>query len=146
MRVFTGAPEAQVNFTSLLSDYQSAQIQTSVGGNTQGQDVIVNPADAKSIPDKHHSYATYKKYLTPEKSLSVTFLSTKVREHSVEAIGFFSSPHTHEVIYLPLANSPPAVVSAHSLTYTTTAELSAVSENNFGEFKIYNGVGGLGSF
>ena len=145
-RVFTGASEAQVNFTSLIVD------QHVVVDNSADEHLILHHAqiksseNASSIPDKHRTYATYKKYVTPDKSFAVSLTQRRVKTSRFEAIEYVASSHILNSVFLPLANSPPAVVSAHSHTHTTTTGSPVVMENNFGEIEINHSTGGLGSF
>ena len=145
-RVFTGAQEAQVNFTSLLVDQNVVTVTKAQSDGLLPGAILKNAGNASSIPDKHRTYATYKKYVTPEKSFAVEAASFKQRQPQDTAQTYFNLNLAQKSFYLPQANSPPAVVSAHLLTHTTTADVSAVMENNFGEFKIYNSSGGFGSF
>ena len=132
-RVFTGASEAQVNFTSLIVD-QHLVTNTAVDEHALlHQSVLKSNEGANSIPEKHRTYATYKKYTTPDKSLSVELVSTKRKAVRASEVTYVNVSHTHSSIFLPVANSPPAVVSAHSHTHTTTTDISVVEENSFGK-------------
>ena len=145
-RVFTGASEAQVNFTSLIID-QHVVVDTTADENILLHDAqIKSSEDASSIPDKNRTYATYKKYVTPDKSFAVTLSQSREISNQYSVIGYVAESHIHAPIFLPLANSPPAVVSAHSHTHTTTTGSPVVTENYFGEIAINNSAGGLGSF
>lgn len=145
-RVFTGAPEAQVNFTSIFVD----QIATQKHSPDQHQMEEIAPnigvitSDAKTIPEKHRSTATYKKYLSPDNFI-VTLIheSESVLPPNV-AISFTASFTGLGLTYSPKSHSPPAVVSAHSHTHTTSAVHSVILEKNFGEIAINNNIGGLG--
>lgn len=145
-RVFTGASEAQVNFTSLFVDQNVVTHSGVNDGALLHGAALTDSGNASSVPDKHRTYATYKKYVTPDKSLSVEVVSTKRKVYRVSAIRFINLSRIQSVIYLPVANSPPAVMSAHSHTHMTTTETSVVTENNFGEIEIDNSAGGLSSF
>ncbi len=145
-RVFTGASEAQVNFTTVIVDQYLA-----AGGHVDYELLlhgaeISKPGNASSIPDKHRTFATYKKYITPDKSFAVTLSQSHEVSNQYLAIGYTADSYTHSPIFLPLANSPPVVVSAHLHTYTTTSGSPVVTENNFGEIAINYSAGGLGSF
>ena len=145
-RVLTGASEAQINFTSLIVDQNIATHSAVDEAALTGKVFIQSTSNASSIPDKHRTYATYKKYIGPDKSLSVDVVRTNPKVFRVSAIRFIHLSRIQSVIYLPVANSPPAVVSAHSHTHTTTTDTSVVTENNFGKIEIDNSAGGLGSF
>ena len=145
-RVFTGAQEAQVNFTSLLVDPHIVTHTTSDERLLLHHSVIKNSENASSIPEKHRTYSTYKKYVTPDKSLSVDLAVTQRKAVRASAVRFINLNRVHSSIYLPLSNSPPAVVSAHSHTHTTTTDIPVVTENNFGTIAINYSAGGLGSF
>jgi hypothetical protein len=131
-RVFTGASEAQINFTSLIVDQNLAT------HSVVDEHVLLHHAelksgeDASSIPEKHRTYSTYKKYVTPDKSFTPDVARSRDGTSKHEAIRYVSSAHIHATVFLPLANSPPAVVSAHSHTHTTISGSPVVTENNFG--------------
>jgi len=135
LRIFTGAPEAQVSFSSLLVDQKIGQAQDL--GQQSGHkhvDSIVS-SDAHAIPEKHRSTATYKKYISPD-----NFLVTLVHEPQKPEIrgalrSFVNSFNGTESIYRPTSHSPPVVVSAPLPTHTTTTVDSVALEKNFGEIK-----------
>jgi hypothetical protein len=132
-RVFTGASEAQVNFTSLIVDQHLATDSAVDEHALLHHSVLKSAEGAKSIPEKHRTYATYKKYVTPDKSLSVELANTKRKAVRASEVTYVNVSHIHSSIFLPVANSPPAVVSAHLHTHTTTTDLSVVMENSFGK-------------
>ena len=140
-RVFTGASEAQVNFTSLIVDQHLITHNSVSEHNLLHNSVIKSTEGAETIPDKHRTYATYKKYLTPDKSLSVDPAVPKRKALRASAVKFINLNRVHSSIYLPVSNSPPAVVSAHSHTHTTTTDIPVVTENNFGTIKINYSAG-----
>jgi hypothetical protein len=145
-RVFTGASEAQVNFTSLIVD-QHLVTHTEVNDHALlHQSVLKSAEGATSIPEKHRTYATYKKYVTPDKSLSVDLAHTKRKAVRASDVTYVNVSHIHTSIFLPIANSPPAVVSAHSHTHTTTTDLTVDREIILGEIAINHSAGGLSSF
>ena len=117
-RVFTGAQEAQVNFTSLLVDQHIVTHNTSDERLLLHHSVIKNSENASSIPEKHRTYSTYKKYVTPDESFAVEVARSHDQGLTHERIGYLSPAHIHTSIFLPLANSPPVVVSARLLTHT----------------------------
>jgi hypothetical protein len=131
-RVFTGASEAQVNFTSLIVDQHIAQSTKINHESLLHQAVLSSSENASSIPDKHRTYATYKKYVTPDKSFAVTLTQSREVSNQFSALSYVAESHNHAPIFLPLANSPPVVVSARSLTHTTTTGSSVVLEKDFG--------------
>jgi hypothetical protein len=110
------------------------------------QSAIKSTSGASSIPEKHRTYSTYKKYVTPDKSLSVELTHTKRKVVRESDVTYVNVSHIHSSILLPVANSPPAVVSAHLHTHTTTAGSPVVTENILGEITINNSAGGLSSF
>jgi len=143
-RILTGAPEAQVNFTSLFVD-QNTQVISQEGVAKLLQNTVAeNSTDANSIPEKHHTYSTYKKYISPDNHFANLAHSVQYSIPVVPKIDFapWVAKETQKI--KPNSHSPPAVVSAHSLTYTTTTGNSVVTENNFGEFKVNNSTWGLG--
>jgi hypothetical protein len=132
-RVFTGASEAQVNFTSLIVDQHLVTDSAVDEHALLHQSVLKSTGGANSIPEKHRTYATYKKYVTPDKSLSVELAHTKRKAVRASDVAYINISHIHSSIFLPVANSPPAVVSAHLHTHTTTTDISVVEENSFGK-------------
>lgn len=145
-RVFTGAPEAQVNFTSILVD----QIATQKDSPDQHQvgeiapNIGVISSDAKTIPEKHRSTATYKKYLTPDNFVVTLNHESAFVPPPNSGISFTVIFSDLELTYLPKSHSPPVVVSAQSHIHTSTAVHSVILEKDFGEITIYNNIGGLG--
>jgi len=140
-RVFTGASEAQVNFTSLIVDQHLITHNNVSEHNLLHNSVIKSTEGAHTIPEKHRTYATYKKYVTPDKSLSVDLAGTKHQAFQVSAVKFINLHRVQSSIYLPLSNSPPAVVSERSHTHTTTTDIPVVTEKNFGTIKINYSAG-----
>ena len=145
-RVFTGASEAQVNFTSLIVDQNIATHDVHDEHVLLHHATLKNAEDVSSIPDKHRTYATYKKYVTPDKSFAVEITRSYDSSATHERITYVGAAYLHTPIYLPVSNSPPVDVSAHSLTHTSTTDSSVVLENYFGEFEINNSAGGLGGY
>ena len=145
-RVITGASEAQVNFTSIIVDQHLITHNNVSEHNLLNNSVVKSLDGASTIPDKHRTYATYKKYVTPDKSLSVDLAVTQREVVRASAVRFINLNRVHSSIYLPVSNSPPAVVSAHSHTHTTTTDIPVVTETNFGTITINHSAGGLSSF
>ena len=137
-RILTGAPEAQVNFTSLFVDQNTKVISEEGVAKLLQNTVAENSTDANSIPEKHHTYSTYKKYISPDNHFANLTHSVKYSVPVATKIDFapWVAKETQKI--KPNSHSPPAVVSEHSLTYTTTTGNSVVTENNFGKFKINN--------
>jgi len=141
LRIFTGAPEAQVSFSSLLVDQKIGQAQDLDQLNSHNHFDVFASSDAHTVPEKHRSTATYKKYISPD-----NFLVTLVHESHKPEIrgalcGFVNRLNSTESIYRPTSHSPPAVVSAHLPINTTMAVNSVVLENNFGKIAINNSPG-----
>jgi hypothetical protein len=145
VRVFTGAPEAQVNFTSLIVNSQPTAHSVVVEDKLLRKAEIKAKSSASSIPEKHRTYSTYKKYVTPDKYFSVTLTPSRGVTSQYSVIRYVTESHIHALIFLPLANSPPAVVSAHSHTHTTTSGSRVVTENNFGEIALNYSAGEFSS-
>jgi len=138
LRIFTGAPEAQVSFSSLLVDQKIGQAQDLGQQSGHKQVHFFISSDAHTIPEKHRETATYKKYVSPD-----NFIETLVHKpHAPEVRGrsqdFVDYLGELKRVYRPTSHSPPAVVSAQSPTYTTTAVNSATLERYFGEISINN--------
>jgi hypothetical protein len=141
LRIFTGAPEAQVCFSSLLVDQKIGYGQDL--GQQSGHkhvDPIVS-SNAHTVPEKHRETATYKKYLSPDSFITTLVHETQkpeVRDAPRSFVNFFDETDS---ICRPTSHSPPAVVSAHIPTHTTTAVNSATLEKHYEEISISNGIG-----
>ncbi len=141
LRIFTGAPEAQVSFSSLLVDQKIGQADD-LGQQSEHKHVhIFVSSDAHTIPEKHRETATYKKYVSPD-----SFITTLARESlKPDACNaprsFVNHFNKAKSVYRPTSHSPPAVVSAQLSTHTTTAVNSATLEKYFGEISISNSIG-----
>jgi hypothetical protein len=144
LRVITGAAEVQVNFTSIIVEQYK-----SVGGQVDKESLLhgvvaSNPADASSIPDKLKTFATYKKYLTPEGATQLRLNPPHIPLVAFGVGGNLVNSHSQKVVYRPTSHSPPAVVPAHLPTHTTSAVESVNLENYIGEIAINNSTGGIG--
>jgi hypothetical protein len=124
LRIFTGAPGAQVNFSTLFTSSYSGPAQNA------GQKIVehsvhnlslVSPA-LNSESHKKPVNSSYKKYVSP--------------------VNFFDEIDS---VYRPTSHSPPGVVSAHLPTNTTMTVNSVALESNFGEITINNSAGRFGS-
>jgi hypothetical protein len=145
LRIFTGAPEAQVSFSSLLVDQKIGQAQDL--GKQSGHkqvDVFVS-SDAHTIPEKHRETATYKKYVSPDNFIAALVHETQKPEVRAAPRSFVNHFNKVKGVYRPTSHSPPAVVSAHLPRHTTMTVDSVVLENNFGEIAINNSAGRFGS-
>ena len=144
LRVLTGAAEAQVNFTSIVVDeYKSPTKQVNQSALLSGLEAS-NPSDASSIPEKLRTFATYKKYLTPENAIQLPHNPPHVPLLDVDIGAHRSHSYLQKVIYQPTSHSPPTVVPSLFITYTTSTIESVNLENYFGEIEIYNSIGGIG--
>jgi hypothetical protein len=103
--------------------------------------VASNPSDASSILDKLKTFATYKKYLTPECAIQLPLNPPHVPLVAVDVGGNLVNSHSQKVVYQPTSHSPPAVVPAHLPTRTTSAVESVNLENYIGEIAINNSTG-----
>ena len=143
-RVFTGAAEAQVNFTSLVIDHQVKQSNSVNYELLLHKSVLNNSESASSIPEKHHTYATYKKYLTPDSAFSIELTATEREKVSVDPIDFIDRNQPKLSTLLPVANSPPSLTSNDVQKQMSDASNVGAMENIYGEFEINYSVGGLG--
>ena len=135
LRVITGAAEVQVNFTSIFVE-QYKTLENNVDKESMLRGVVAsNPADASSIPDKLKTFATYKKYLTPESAIQLPLNPPHLPLVAVDIGGCLINSFSQKVVYRPTSHSPPAVVPASQHTYTTEAVQSADLENYFGKIK-----------
>jgi len=144
LRVLTGAPEAQVNFTSLLSEDVITN-QTVIGhAAITNHAAIVNSEKADSIPEKHRTYATYKKYTTPDKSLFLTpkIIQIGASEQSLETT--YLDRNLSRTILDLRSTSPPVVLNVSSHSGAIQTYSNNFRESNFGTSTVDNSVGGLG--
>ena len=117
-RVFTGASEAQVNFTSLIVDQHLITHNSVSEHNLLHNSVIKSTEGAETIPDKHRTYATYKKYITPDKSLSVDLAVTQRKSVRASAVRFINLNRVHSSIYLSSTFQLSSCSRVCALTYT----------------------------
>ena len=145
LRVLTGAPEAQVNFTSLLSEGSIANQNVIFNAPITEHAAIFNSEKADSIPEKHRTYTTYKKYTTPDKSLSLT-LDTGEDNQIFQILDttYSASSYTHDVTDLR-SNSPPKFLNASLNSLTVTTHLNNSWEKKIGTSTIDNGTWGVRS-
>ena len=141
LRVITGAAEVQVNFTSIIIE-QYKTLENDVDKESMLRGVVAsNPADASSIPDNLKTFATYKKYLTPESGIQLSDNPSLILFEAVDMDGILLNSYSQKVVYRPTSHSPPAVVPAHLPTHTTSAVEAVSLENYIGEIAIHNSVG-----
>jgi hypothetical protein len=144
LRVLTGAPEAQVNFTSLLSE-GSITNQTAIGhAAISDHAAIFNSEKADSIPEKHRTYATYKKYTKPDKSLSLTPDVRQIDESVQSLHTIYLDRNLSRTILDLRSTSPPVVLSVSSHTGAIQTYSNNFRESNIGTSTVDNSVGGLG--
>jgi hypothetical protein len=135
LRVITGAAEVQVNFTSIIVE-QYKSVGSDVDDEAMLRGVVAsNPSDASSIPDKLKTFATYKKYLTPESALQVPDNPSQIPFEAVDLDGIPLNSYSQKVVYQNTSHSPPVVVSTYLYTHTTNAVEAVKLENNFGKIK-----------
>ena len=144
-RVFTGAAEAQVSFTSLVSDNAASQQLTFLQTTADDGPQILSAERANPIPDKQRSTVTYKKYLTPENSTAVLAPTTSRIKKTTELISYQKVIYKASPVWVLRANAPPkaSLVATPSHTLKTYSFISWESE--FGTSTINNGAGGIRS-
>jgi hypothetical protein len=141
IRVLTGAAEVQVNFTSIIVE-QYKSVGSDVDKESMLRGVVAsNPADASSIPDKLKTFATYKKYLTPDIGIQPPDNHSQIPFEAVDMDGILLNLCSQKVVYRPTSHSPPVVVPAYLHTHTTSAVDSVNLEKYFGEIAIYISTG-----
>ena len=135
LRVFTGAAEVQVNFTSIIVE-QYKTLENDVDKDSMLRGVVAfNPADASSIPENLKTFATYKKYLTPESGIRLSDNLSQIPFEVVDIDGILLNSYSQKVVYRPTSHSPPVAVSTYLHTHTTNTVEAVKLENNFGEIK-----------
>jgi hypothetical protein len=141
LRVVTGSPEAQINFTSIvIESYRSVGSEVDKESMLRGV-VASNPTDASSISDNLKTFTTYKKYLTPESANQQPHNPPQIPLQAVGVGGNLVNLYSQKVVYQPTSHSPPAVVPSNLHTRTTSAVKSVNLENNFEEIAIDISVG-----
>ena len=147
LRIFTGAPGAQVNFSTLFTSSYSGPAQNAgqkmVEHSVQNLS-LVSPA-INSESHKKHVNSSYKKYVSPENFILVLVHETQRPEAWDAPRSFVNHFNKAKSVCRPTSHSPPAVVSAHLPTHTTMTVNSVALENNFGEIAINNSAGRFGS-
>lgn len=145
LRIFTGAPEAQVSFASLLVDQKIGQAQglDQISDHKQVDSFV--SSDAHTIPEKHRQTTTYKKYVSPDNFIAALAHESVKSDAGDAPRNFVNHLNKVKSVYRTTSHSPPAVVSAHLPTHTTMTVDSVVLENNFGEIAINNSAGRFGS-
>jgi len=136
-RIFTGAPEAQVNFAPLFHAHaESAHHDISSEFAVPGTEVSAN-AGAQTSPDKNKNHSLYKKYLSPEYFAISPIEIAVSKAPSGVAIAYqeFSIPG---LTAIPLAHAPPTPSnSSHTSIHNQSLEfgIAGVKENtSSGEF------------
>jgi hypothetical protein len=114
-RVFTGAAEAQVNFTSLVIDHQVKQSDS------------VN----------HES-------LLHKSAFQVELTAIEREKVSAGLIDFIDRYQPNLSTLLPVANSPPSLTSNDVQMQMSYAPNVEAMENIYGEFEINNSAWGFG--
>jgi len=134
-RLFTGAPEAQVNFMGLIFDSSSSQ--TLVHGVAQDSLSVSGPIsfyerNASSIPPKSAEYKLYKKYVQPDQGLRIQenlFARAQQLLISIKATSHYIKDLTLRSLH---SNSPPAPVT--TLLFTVFMYLLIVRVGVFGNY------------
>ena len=135
LRVITGAAEVQVSFTSIIVE-QYKTLENDVDRESMLRGVVAsNPADASSIPDNLKTFATYKKYLTPESGIQLPDNPSLIPFEAVDMDGILLNSYSQKVVYRPTSHSPPVVVPTYLYTHTTNTVKSVNLENYVGEIK-----------
>ena len=145
VRVFTGAAEAQVSFTTLVSD-SGASDQIALQKPDQSSSPEVHHAErANPIPDKQRNTVTYKKYLTPENSTLVLQKTSQVNFQREELTRYKKVIYSASPVWVLRANAPPksSFAPTHPSAQKTYSFISW--ENQIGKSTIYNGTGRISS-
>jgi len=143
-RVFTGAAEAQVSFSSLVIDHQVKQSDSVNHESLLHKSVVKDVESASSLPEKHHAHATYKKYLTPDSAFQVELTAIDCEKVLASPIDFIERSQPKLSTLLPVANSPPYLTSSDVQMQISDASNFGAMENIYGEFEIDNSAWGFG--
>jgi len=143
-RVFTGAAEAQVSFSSLVIDHQVKQSDSVNHESLLHKSVVKDVESASSLPEKHHAHATYKKYLTPDSAFQVELTAIDCEKVLASPIDFIERSQPKLSTLLPVANSPPYLTSSDVQMQMSDASNFGAMENIYGEFEINNSAWGFG--
>jgi len=113
-RLFTGAPEAQVNFMGLIADSGSSQaLVQDASHDSLGLigPISINERSASSIPPKSAEYKLYKKYVQPDKSFQIVQNFKHTARQiivSIQATSYYIKDLTLKSLH---SNSPPTPAS-----------------------------------
>jgi hypothetical protein len=138
-RLFTGAPEVQVNFMGLIFD--GGQTQTLVQEVPQDSLSVFEPTifgarSASSNPPKTTEHKIYKKYLEPDMSFQVVGnFAFKVEQLivSIQATSYYIKDLTLKSLH---SNSPPVPVSTLLLIVFICLAIVRIGVfGNYGEIK-----------
>lgn len=137
-RVFTGAAEAQISFTSLVPDakYFSTATFEDLGSGIE----INDPKDARPAPEKQRNTVTYKKYLTPENAIASINVDSTALIPRDSSIAYKKINYSASHLWVLRAHSPPT----DSLLITHTSAKHTYSliswESKFGTSTFNNGT------
>jgi hypothetical protein len=139
-RVFTGAAEAQVNFSSVVADAKS--YSTVTDHNLYPQMQMNNSEDANPSPEEKRNTVIYKKYLTPENAvvgIKVNSTASMLRDNS---IAYQKIDHPASPLWVLRAHSPPT--SPVEVTNTSTSQVNKLIswESEVGTSTIYIDIRG----
>lgn len=142
-RVFTGAAEAQVSFTSLVADAKFYSTVTDHGLDSGLQ--ISSPEDANPSPEKQRNTVTYKKYLTPENAIGATSVESTALIPRDSSIAYNKINYSASPLWVLRAHSPP-ISSLVATTSSAKRTYSLISwESKLGTSTIDNSTRGIGS-
>lgn len=141
LRILTGAAEVQVNFTSLIVEEYKTLVGDADKESILRGVVVSNPSDASSIPENQKTFATYKKYLTPESAIQIPNDPPQIPLDTINIRGTHIYSFSHKVVYRPSSHSPPVIVPTYLYAHTTSAVGSVNLENYIGKIAINNSVG-----
>ena len=140
-RVFTGAAEAQVSFTSLVAD---AKFYSTINDHDLDSGLqISDPEDANPTPEKQRNTATYKKYLTPENAIGATSVESTALIPKDSSVAYKKINNSASPLWVLRAHSPPknSIALSHSSARQTYSFISWESKN--GTSTINNGARGI---
>lgn len=133
-RSITGAPNAQANFIGLIFDQVSINDSTQAPLLAKASDKIslIHNKNASKTPTKSAEYRLYKKYISPDKSFSLTTESQAIQKRiyaSFKSTSYYIKDLTLRSLH---SNSPPTPFS--TLVFTVFMCLVIIRIGVFGTY------------
>ena len=134
VRSITGAPNVQANFIGLIFDKVSVHDSTQAPLLAKASDKfsLIENKNASKTPPKSAEYKLYKKYISPDKSFSLTAESQAIQKQiyeSIKSTSYYIKDLTLRSLH---SNSPPTPFS--TLVFTVFMCLVIIRIGVFGTY------------